>query len=183
MLKSVYQKGGFYIGKYETGVEGEARTYGSNTENPTETPIIKQNVHPYTYITNSQAQALATNMESGNCTTSLLFGVQWDLVLKYLETKGTSQDELKTDSISWANFIHPILVTGSDEKYSKQGIYNLAGNVQEFTLEEYPNHPPCVRRGGNLSYSEYYNNESACTRSGDLEDTMSDDIGFRVALY
>ena len=183
MLKSVYQKGGFYIGKYETGVEGDARTYGSNTENPTETPIIKQNVHPYTYITNSQAQALATNMESGNCTTSLLFGVQWDLVLKYLETKGTSQDELKTDSISWANYNHPILVTGSDEKYSKQGIYNLAGNVQEFTLEEHQNNSPCVRRGGSFIYLEYHNDESACTRSVDLEDIMSDDIGFRVALY
>jgi len=32
-----------------------------------------------------------------------MFGVQWDLVLKYLETKGTAQADLKTDSTSIAH--------------------------------------------------------------------------------
>ena len=52
MLKSVYQNGGFYIGKYETGIEDTPRT--SNTT-LTETPVIKQNAYPYTYVTCSQA--------------------------------------------------------------------------------------------------------------------------------
>ena len=39
MLKSVYQNGGFYIGKYETGIEDTPRT--SNTT-LTETPVIIQ---------------------------------------------------------------------------------------------------------------------------------------------
>ena len=40
MLKSVYQNGGFYIGKYETGIY-RYRTSGSTTTTPTETPVNK----------------------------------------------------------------------------------------------------------------------------------------------
>ena len=101
MLKSVYQNGGFYIGKYETGIEDSPKI--SYTSELTQTPVIKQNAYPYNYVTCSQAQTLASKMESGNYTSSLMFGVQWDLVLKYLETKGTSQADLKIDSTKWGN--------------------------------------------------------------------------------
>ena len=47
MLKSVYQNGGFYIGKYETGIEDTPRTSGSSSTAPTDTPVIKQNAYPY----------------------------------------------------------------------------------------------------------------------------------------
>ena len=182
MLKSVYQNGGFYVGKYETGIEDSPRT--SSTA-PTETPVIKSNAYPYNWITCSQAQTLASNMEHGDRTTSLLFGVQWDLTLKYLETKGTSQADLKTNSTSWGNYednawnitnenlkyaesknysLQPwttateksktsnesiLLSTGASESFSKMGIYDLAGNVREWTLEytSYTN-SPCASRGG-----------------------------------
>ena len=81
MLKSVYQNGGFYIGKYEAGIEDAPKTSGSSSTVPEETPVIKQNAYPYNYVTCSQAQTLASNMESGKYTSSLMFGVQWDLVL------------------------------------------------------------------------------------------------------
>ena len=218
MLKSVYQNGGFYIGKYETGTE-TARTSGSSSTAPEETPVIKQNVYPYNYVTCSQAQTLATTkMESGDRTTSLLFGVQWDLTLKYLETKGTSQADLKTDSTSWGNYKHNawnitnenlkyaeeennslqpwttateksktaseriLLSTGASESFSKMGIYDLAGNVWEWTLEYASiTYNPCAILGGS-----YYPTGSDCPasyRSGG--DTAYSDylIGARVALY
>ena len=68
-------------------------------------PVIKQNAYPYNKVTCSQAQTLASKMESGNYTSSLMFGVQWDLVLKYLETKqAASQDELNRNSTYWGNY-------------------------------------------------------------------------------
>ena len=85
MLKSVYKNGGFYIGKYETGIESTPKTSGSSTTAPKEIPVIKQNAYPYNYVTCSQAQTLASKMESGKYTSSLMFGVQWDLVLKYFK--------------------------------------------------------------------------------------------------
>ncbi len=34
-----------------------------------------------------------------------MFGIQWDLVLKHIETKqGKTQAELKTDSTTWGNY-------------------------------------------------------------------------------
>ena len=216
MLKSVYKNGGFYIGKYETGIENELRINGDANTAPTEIPVIKQNAYPYNYVTCSQAQTLASKMESGNYISSLMFGVQWDLVLKYLETKGTAQADLKKDSTNWGNYYNNLwnitnidskygiynkgmnwtngaygkkdsnksvlLSTGASETFSKQGIYDLAGNVWEWTLEYTAiSSGPCAKRGGNYSSSGSYT--PAAYRNNDNTTGYGDSIGFRLSLY
>ena len=212
MLKSVYQNGGFYIGKYETGTEtARTRTSGSSST----APVIKQNAYPYNYVTCSQAQTLASNMEHGDRTISLLFGVQWDLTLKYLETKGTSQADLKEDSTSWGNYSNNawnitnenlkyssnygnswttateksktsseqiLLSTGAAETFSKMGIYDLAGNVEEWTLEYTSDTKyPCAVRGG--LYLGFSSSFPASSRSGYITNGYDRRVGARVALY
>ena len=215
MLKSVYQNGGFYVGKYETGVMENPRYKESSsaTVMPTDTPVIKQNAYPYNNITCSQAQTLASNMESGNHTSSLMFGVQWDLVLKYLETKGTAQADLTTESTSWGNYINNawnitnvdskyykkpnwtsgaygakggyavvLLSTGASEEFGKQGIYDLAGNVYEWTLEKTSNSGrPCAVRGGD--YTCAGGRFPAANRDYYGTAGYSGNFGFRVSLF
>ena len=222
MLKSVYQNGGFYVGKYETGIEDAPKTSGSSSTAPTEKPVIKQNAYPYNYVTCSQAQTLASGMvKSGDYTSSLMFGVQWDLVLKYLETKGTAQADLKTNSTNWGNYSNNLwnitnanskyaifntsnftlgdwtsgaygtkgsnkailLSTGASDTFSKQGIYDLAGNVWEWTLEYATSYSssPCASRGGD--YSTDGDGSPAASRYDNNTVYCSSYIGFRVALY
>ena len=58
-------------------------------------------------------------MASGGYTSSLMFGVQWDLVLKHLETKGATQAELKSDSTEWGNYGNNLYnITNASSKYS-----------------------------------------------------------------
>ena len=108
MLTSVYTNGGFYIGKYEVGTE----TKRTAKTDPETTAVIKQDAYPYNHVTCEQSQTLATGLATGGKTSTLMFGVQWDLVLKYLEENATKlgttklerQTKLKNDSSTWGNY-------------------------------------------------------------------------------
>ena len=119
MLKSVYQNGGFYVGRYETGI---ATTQSPRTAkgNTTQTPVIKANAYPYNYVTRTQAQVLASNINSGDRTSSLMFGVQWDLVLAFMHNKGGVADTILTsDSKDIGNYANAkFSMTSTKAKYA-----------------------------------------------------------------
>ena len=234
MLKSVYQNGGFWVGRYEAGIEDEANTRTSySPDEITLIPVTKQNMYPYIYLNRTQAKVAAEKVEAGRYTSSLMFGVQWDLVLKYIETKkATTKDNLKTNSTQignyydsefmlyrgkfaeyerlsawsdhnpiWYNFdgkdkpdlversqkkqtssLNPILLTtGATEATKLQNIYDIAGNVWEFTLEYVEHDYPCVQRGGSCQQSGSECNASY--RSVAMEDNSEGDLGFRISIY
>ncbi len=113
MLKSVYKYGGFWIGRYEAGIDGsiadltKIRTSHSAVIVGTSPKAISQkDAIPYNYVYCSEAQALAKEMATdNNCTSSLMFGIQWDLVCKYLEVKGgLTEADINQDSSSWGNY-------------------------------------------------------------------------------
>ena len=192
MLKSVYENGGFYVGRYEAGIETTGTNRTSNTDKnsegkyitPSTTPVSKADAYPYTYVTRTQAQNLASNVNSGTKTSSLMFGVQWDLVLAFMSkdtAKITSTDVLTKDSITIGNYYNNLwtiknanakystnngstfttcqnpfkkessskilLTTGADSSFSVQNIYDIAGNVDEWTLETSFGTSPTARRG------------------------------------
>ena len=129
MLKSVYQNGGFWIGRYEIGIDENTIRNDSNKSTTTNhTPVIKANKIPYNYITCSQAESLAETFAPSGYTSSLLFGLQWDLVLKHLETKGTNpgtsatslQNAIKSNSTDWGNYNNANFdITNTDAMYSE----------------------------------------------------------------
>ena len=241
MLKSVYENGGFYVGRYEAGI-GTNRT--SDTEKnsegkyitPSTAPVSKADAYPYTWVTRTQAQNLANNVNSGNKTSSLMFGVQWDLVLAFMskDTKRiTDTSILTSDSTTignyynstfdlnrgkyaqcgklgntWNNFasaldsivvsnettgkmkkteqdIYPngiLLTTGGTEQSKVMNIYDIAGNVWEWTLEKTSDTDiPCASRGG--SYDDSGSNIPAAYRDDYGEVYRNGDGGFRVSLF
>ena len=105
MLKSVYENGGFWIGQYEMGIADNPRTGSSDSNLPT--PVCKEGAYPYNWVTCKQAQEKASSMKHEDYESSLMFGIQWDLVMKHIETKnknGKTYDELKSNSTSWGNY-------------------------------------------------------------------------------
>ena len=101
MLSSIYRNGGFWIGQYEAGSDGVVRK--SNSE--LTIPVIKEGAYSYNYITCSDAQIQSSKINSGNYTSSLMFGIQWDLVLKHLQVgEGMSASSLTSNSSDWGNY-------------------------------------------------------------------------------
>ena len=110
MLTSVYKNGGFWISQYEIGTD-IIRTSSSAALT---TPKSQEGLYPYNRVTCSQAQELAEQMnpDSGKYKSSLLFGVQWDVTCKFLETKATNLGEtqekrksaIKSNSATWGNY-------------------------------------------------------------------------------
>ena len=125
MLKSVYTYGGFWIGRYEAGIEGtttettNARTSSSGRISIETSPkaISQKDAIPYNYVYCSEAQALAKEMTPNNSyTSSLMFGIQWDLVCKYLEVKSTLETpDINSNSTSWGNYSNVERTISSDK--------------------------------------------------------------------
>ncbi len=146
MLKSVYNNGGFWIGRYEAGIEGTTesaegnskilelgRTESKHQEIDIDTSpkaICQKDAIPYNYVTIGEAQTLANAMSPDNSkTSSLLFGIQWDLVCKFIEEKEVAKQEeqrpnivasINSDSESWGN-------------YNNVSLDNLSSNAKSYT--------------------------------------------------
>ena len=242
MLKSVYENGGFYVGRYEAGIETTGTNRTSNTDKnsdgkyimPSIAPVTKADAYPYTYVTRTQAQNLASNVNSGTKTSSLMFGVQWDLVLAFMHNKGNIADStLTTNSTTIGNYINStfdlnrgkyaqygqlgnewknfdsalgsivvsnettgkmkkteqnsyqngiLLTTGGTEQSKVMNIYDIAGNVCEWTLEKTSNtYDQCVARGGLFNDTGSY--RPAADHDGNSSGHSFYSIGFRVSIF
>jgi formylglycine-generating sulfatase enzyme len=75
-----------------------------------------------------------------------------------------------------------LLSTGASDTFSKQGIYDLAGNVWEWTLEytTNPNYPSARRGGCNFNIGAEC---TATSRNNSETSDMYRSTGFRTALY
>ena len=240
MLKSVYENGGFWVGRYEAGIETNRTAKGEATVVPlSKAGTVENPVYPYTYVTCSQAQTLAGKISTGKSyTSSLMFGVQWDLVLKYIEVKevakgtalATIQSALRSDSKDWGNYRAAsfeinrgkyakngalttwynyntaladcvtfengistkvsassssnaiLLTTGASDACKKMNIYDLAGNVNEWTLEYTATTVyPCAVRGGDYGYNS--SSFPASNRGNGSTTSSNVCFGFRLSLF
>ena len=139
---SVNANGGFYIGKYEASYEnGKVVSKVSTVAN---TGSTLENGKLWNNISQTDALSNAKNMyTSSEFTSSLLTGVAWDRTLGWLyETGAVTWQEILIDSKSWGNYADnsfsnttSLINTGSMTETEKNHIYDLAGNLYEWTTE------------------------------------------------
>lgn len=181
MYKSVKTYRGFYIGRYETGIEAETtRTAESGI---TEKPVIKKNKYIYNYITwgksmtdeTGGAVELARSMYENS---TLCYGVQWDAIMRWIN-QDTSINYVLEDSGANGNYDESgkLIKSGNYEEYQIKNIYDLAGNVSEWTMESYGTTQK-VLRGGQSGGTDIIT-----SRITSDFNAKSGQCGFRVALY
>ena len=90
------------------------------------------------------------------------------------------------DSSKWGNYWNSVCKTRDLEKNIKKewytnGMYELAGNTQEWTQEHFGNYSiQRAIRGG--SYRQFGSDNPAAARESKNKENFSHTIGFRVAL-
>ena len=133
MIASVEKYGGFYIGRYETGNLKEAEA---------EAVVVKNNsdINNQTWYTMyNKSKGVAVN---SNVTTSMIWGCQWDAVMRWMYNSGDEEKKTYTyDSTGKGNYAgtqgstNKAIPTGSNDAYAVNNIYDMAGNVYDWTIE------------------------------------------------
>ena len=131
MITSVEKYGGFYIGRYETGnlSQEKATVVKNNTDIGNQT----------WYSMYKKAKGIAVN---NNVTSSMIWGSQWDATLRWMYNSGNEEKKKYTyDSTGKGNYSgtngNQPIATGSIEAYAVNNIYDMAGNVNDWTIEAY----------------------------------------------
>ena len=205
MYKSVKENNGFYVGRYEAGTSSsDVRT---DTSGIKDSVVVKQGANVYNYIgwSNNNDMNIETGgavqksrefaEENGYTTVSstLIYGVQWDAIMRWMkdEPNLTGGKYVQDSSnMGWYSNNYqgengnPNHVTGIDVDNNKsncvKNIYDLAGNVYEWTMESY-NINVRVSRGG--SYGHSGSNSPVSYRNNGIPTDSASDLGFRVTLY
>ena len=197
MINSVEKYGGFYIGRYETGDLNQ------------EVAVVQKgntNIAGQTwYAMYEKCKTLSDN--NNNIETGMIWGNQWDRTLMWLmecnakdETTGKSKEEVISDSTSWGNYNNATfqytnssggtstknsgsgvsIPTGSTEYTKANNIYDLAGNVWDWTMEAFSTYSR-VLRGGSYNYDG--DDRPARYRNNDYNPSSVIYCGCRAALY
>ena len=169
LVKSVIANGGFYIGRYESSV------------NSTKV-ASKKSQDSMAFTTWYDMYTRQKNIYEGVSTakTHMIWGSQWDQVMIYLKdvqnnNEGAKKKFFILDSTGMGKYGGSRVSTGTNPNYEVKGIYDLAGNVYEWTMEA-DGSTFRVIRGGNYSYTAssypasyrgntYPNNNNLCAGS------------------
>ena len=182
MIERVEEKGGFWVGRYET-TNMNSSNFTTNAVNVVRG--TKNGISEATWYTMYKGQKAYKNAEENTSlknsatASSMIWGSQWDQIMLWMKDVKNSSDYYITNAIGMGNYETLSLgKTGGNKEYKVKNIYDLAGNVSELTLEadgtEYR-----TERGG-----EYVNSVvGASYRTYASTTAYSKVYGSRLTLY
>ncbi len=191
-MNSIEKYGGFYIGRYETGNLSQ------------EKPIVRKmnaDINNQNWCTCYSKMGYLSANE--NVKTNMIWGCLWDEIMQWMfERQFRCYRDYGLSSNLWGNFADSsfshltitsgtvvknantsrMIPTGSTEYTNSLNIYDLAGNVSEWTLES---SGTCGRifRGGNYANSMSQNLMMQARMGNLLPNLKTESIGVRAYLY
>lgn len=183
MYESVEKYGGFYIARYEASkkeINGtEIAQSIANQEPWTEIIWGENNITPGTEGAVGKSRALYPEKNATlekDAVSTLIYGVQWDATVRFLEKNypGISKNATGKGNAVSEGRVDAIIKTGSNTDYAQNNIYDLCGNVFEWTMEAYEANMRLNRAAVPTDLLYRYR----CAPNTDYEI-----LGFRVALY
>ena len=200
LTESIEAYGGFFMGEAElryvetNGTKKVANTaIGMKLEEDDQPFIIEGNYYRGTEIkTIEKAKEIAEEVSSNSksVVSHLTYGAEWDAMIVWLIKSGViTQKEAITDSSGFPGAKYKgayqtteegkIVLETKDLK-GANGLYGIAGNLAELTMEEYKSN--VVTRGGSYAVTTIAQPAGSRTPIED-SDLKDEDIGFRNCLY
>ena len=180
MITSVAKNKGFYIGRYETSLEGATETQAGTGKVQS-----KANVIPATTEEDAtgmwygifKVQDKTYTGKDNSVQSNMIWGSQYDAMLNWIVSSSATgkNDIINTELVSHS--FDKKYATGTQNLDEMNNIYDLGGNLWEWTLELAGNATRVVR-GGNFKYKA-----SASNRAGVYTNGYNSATGSRLALY
>ncbi len=205
--KQIEKYGGFYIGRYEVGLSKEMqdniKEFSANTNDVEGIPVSKQGQLVWNYISLKNAKKNAQNMYNNEIVESdLISPIQWLTTMQWVHNCGYNIIDAK----EWGNFsnvtfkfdglysidygktyqygenklksqYNMILSTGATERNKTNNIYDLAGNLMEYT-------DGWVRDRGYYSIGRHFDDIGNHIYNLSLIGVVPlEKLGYRVVLY
>ena len=204
MVKKVEEKGGFWVGRYETSSMSNSTTENYIASNRIQVSSKRNTTNGLVGVTwykmYAQQKIYSELALESKTTSSMIWGSQYDQIMiwmkeekssdqapsrgKYYVTNGAGKGNygtisgVKNDVYSGYSGIAP---TGSQDPYSTKNIFDLAGNVYEWSLEACNTYYR-TRRGGYFLDTNAYATRPDDRNSYCPTDSISYD-GSRLTLY
>ena len=181
--ESVRKNGGYYIGRYEVGGAVGAE-------------VIQANQTPLTDINWSTAYGIATGIGDGvGATTHLCSSYAWDTAINFIQNTGAvnyaiTRDgfnenwydkEVKDSSGKIIKEKNKEIILKTGKTTAKSNIFDMGGNVDEYTTEVIPDTSEAIVLRGGIAYNWEFVTpgcrvDAAITRS-------RNNTGFRTTLF
>lgn len=170
MIESVKKYGGFYIGKYETSLHEET-VASIKGKIPMDATSSSGNMW-YGIYQKEKEYASKNNLTS--ISSSMIWGSQYDAMINWVLT---GKDKERIAETTNGNHSNSVVNTGETTTDKINNIYDLEGNLEEWTLEA-TSDSGRAKRGGCIN-----SNNSISYRYYTLPNNYLSTCGSRITLY